>query len=195
MIKSSYISYFLSLIKTKSYADEVVEKIDELKESLYNKRIDLDKKMGQLFSFELKEKIMALSWEEQVNLHNPDSFGAFLSKLRTLVKNMPVVKVSIPVRQTEDIVNEIHAWFIANFGKNVVIDLSFDPNLIAGIQLDFDGSKKDFSLIKKLEEKFKESDWKKFVTDVRQTRQVHIDENIQPERSNDRVMPTASLSA
>ena len=53
MIKSSYLSYLLSLIKTKTYAEEVINNLDELKDALYNRRVDLDKRMGELFSFEM----------------------------------------------------------------------------------------------------------------------------------------------
>ncbi len=150
MIKSSYLSYFLSLIKTKSYADEVVDHMDELKDSLYNKRIDLDKKMSQLFSFEMKEKIMAYSWQEQINLNDPESFGKFLLELRSYVKNMPVVKISIAFEPTDEMVKDISGWFIENYGKNVLVDLCFDKDLIAGAVIEFNQEIKDFSLKKKL---------------------------------------------
>src|SRR3989344_9517789 len=167
MIKSSYLSYLLSLIKTKLHADEIIEKIDELKDSLYNKRIDLDKKMGELFSFELKEKIKAYSWAEQVNLNDPESFGKFLSNLRSHIKNMPVVTIKIAFEPDEEIVKETSSWFMENFGKNVLIDLIFDKSLIAGAIVTFNEISKDFSLKKKLEERYKEGDWQKFVEQVR----------------------------
>src|SRR3989344_7766894 len=130
MIKSSYLSYLLSLIKTKPYADEILLRIDELKESLYNKRIDLDKKMSELFSFEMKEKIKAYSWQEQINLNDPVSFGKFLSNLRTFIKSMPVVTMKIAFEPDEEIVKEISAWFVENYGKSVLVDLMFDKSLI-----------------------------------------------------------------
>lgn len=167
MIKSSYLSYLLSLIKTKRYADEVIDKIDELKESLYNKRVDLDKKMGELFSFELKEKIKAFSWAEQVNLNDPESFGKFLSNLRSHIKSMPVVTIKIAFEPDEEIVKEVSSWFIENYGKNVLIDLIFDKSLIGGAIVVFNEVSKDLTLKKKLEEKYKEGDWKKFVEQVR----------------------------
>src|SRR3989344_5538200 len=67
MIKSSYLSYLLSLIKTKTYAEEVINNLDELKDALYNRRVDLDKRMGELFSFEMKEKIKAEDWKMFIN--------------------------------------------------------------------------------------------------------------------------------
>ena len=167
MIKSTYLSYLLALIKTKSYADEVIEKIDELKESLYNKRIDLDKKMGELFSFELKEKIKAYSWQEQVNLNDPVSFGKFLSNLRGHIKNMPVVTVKIAFNPDEEIVKEISAWFVESYGKDILIDLQRDSGLIGGTVIEFNQQSLDFSLKKKLEEKYKPEDWRNFINQVR----------------------------
>ena len=168
MIKSSYLSYLLSLIKTKQYADEVSEKIDELKESLYNKRIDLDKKMSELFSYELKEKIKSYSWQEQINLNDPESFGKFLSNLRALIKNMPSVTIHIAFKPNAEIVNEVSAWFIENYGKNVQLDFIYDKSLIAGPVIVFNQISKDFSLKKRLDERYKEDDWKKFVARVRE---------------------------
>ena len=167
MIKSSYLSYFLSLIKTKDYADEVISRIDELKDSLYNRRIDLDKKMSELFSFEMKEKIKAYSWQEQINLNDPESFSKFLSSLRAHIKNMPVVTIRIAFNPNEEIVNEATSWFVENYGKNVQLDFVFDKNLIAGAVIIFNQQSKDFSLKKRIEEKYKEDDWKSFIQQVR----------------------------
>ena len=167
MIKSSYLSYLLSLIKTKLHADEIIEKIDELKDSLYNKRIDLDKKMGELFSFELKEKIKSYSWAEQVNLNDPESFGKFLSNLRGHIKNMPIVTIKIAFEPNAEIVTEVSSWFVENFGKNVLVDLILDESLVAGAVIVFDESEKDFSLKKRIEEKYKPVDWKKITDQLR----------------------------
>jgi len=167
MIKSSYLSYLLFLIKTKQYADEVLVRIDELKESLYNKRIDLDKKMSELFSFELKEKIKAYSWQEQINLNDPVSFGKFLSDLRGHIKSMPVVTIKIAFDPDEETVKEISDWFVENYGKNVLVELVSDKSLIAGAIVVFNQSSKDFSLKKRLEEKYKPEDWKNFIAQVR----------------------------
>lgn len=167
MIKSSYLSYFLFLIKTKQYADEVIEKIDELKGSLYNKRIDLDKKMSELFSFEMKDKIKSYSWQEQINLNDPESFGKFLTTLREHIKNMPVVTIHIAFEPNDGIVKEVSEWFVEGFGKNILIDLQLDRSLIGGAKIIFNASEKDFSLRKRLEEKYKPEDWRKFIRQVR----------------------------
>ena len=175
MINSTYLSYLLALIKTKAYADEIIEKIDELKESLYNKRIDLDKKMGELFSYELKEKIKAYSWQEQVNLNDPISFGKFLTNLRGHIKNMPVVTVKIAFNPDEEIVKEITAWFVENYGKDILVDLQSDPGLVGGTVVVFNQQSLDFSLKKKLEEKYKIEDWQNFIDQVRNKPEISTD--------------------
>ena len=172
MNKSSYLSYLLNLIKTKAYANEIIQNIDELKDSLYNKRVDLDKKMSELFSFELKEKIKAYSWQEQVNLNDPESFGKFLLNLRNHIKNMPVVTVKISFSPDEEIVKEISNWFIENYGKNVLIELIYDNAIIAGAIVGFNQTEKDYSLKKKIEEKYKSEDWKMFINQVRKSKQI-----------------------
>ncbi len=167
MIKSSYLFYFLSLIKTKDTADEVMEKIDKLKESLYNKRVDLDKKMAELFTFEMKEKMKAYSLQEQVNLNDPESFGVFLSNLRGHIKNLAVVMVSIPFLKTDEIVSEISAWFVENFGKVVLIDLNVNTELVAGAVISFNGRELDFSLKKRIDQRYTPKNWDIFVDRVR----------------------------
>ncbi|OGK25199.1 hypothetical protein A3A46_01745 [Candidatus Roizmanbacteria bacterium RIFCSPLOWO2_01_FULL_37_13] len=167
MNKSTYLSYLLALIKTKAYAEEVIEKIDELKESLYNKRIDLDKKMNELFSFEMKEKIRSYSWQEQVNLNDPESFGKFLLNLRSHIKNMPIVTFRIAFKPNGEIVDEVSGWFVENYGKNILLDFVYDKSLIGGAVIIFNQKSRDFSLKKRLEERYKVEDWEKFVTRVR----------------------------
>ncbi len=167
MIKSSYLVYIHSIIKTKTAAEKIIESIDELKASLYNKRIDLDKKMGELFSHEMKEKIKAYSVQEQINLIDPESFGKFLTDLRNNIKNMPVVYLSIACETTDDMVKEISNWFVEHYGTQVLVDLKCDKSLIAGAVITFDGKEKDFSLKKKLSERYKPEDWKNMIDQVR----------------------------
>ena len=178
MNKSTYLSYLLALIKTKAYADEVIEKIDELKESLYNKRVDLDKKMAELFSFELKEKIKAYSWHEQVNLNDPESFGKFLINLRSHIKNMPVVTVKIAFNPDEEIVTEITRWFVENYGKNILVEIKYDSSLIAGAIIIFNKLEKDFSLKKKINEKYGPEEWAKFTAQIRKPKSVQDESEI-----------------
>ncbi|OGK24891.1 hypothetical protein A2954_03450 [Candidatus Roizmanbacteria bacterium RIFCSPLOWO2_01_FULL_37_12] len=172
MIKSSYLSYLLSLIKTKTYAEEVINNLDELKDALYNRRVDLDKRMGELFSFEMKEKIKSYSWQEQVNLNDPESFGKFLTDLRGHIKKMSVVTIKIAFSPDGEIINEVSGWFVENYGKNVLIDLVYDENIIAGAVIKFNETEKDFSLKKKIDEKYKAEDWKMFINQVRKSKQI-----------------------
>lgn len=153
MIKSSYLPYFLSLIKTKKHSDEVISKLEELKGYLYNKRIDLGKKMSEIFSYELKEKIMALSWQEQINLNDPDSFGAFLESLQNYVKHMPVVKITLAFEPNDKIVEEICAWFVEQYGKNVIVDVSLDSSIVAGAIIGFNAKERDYSLRTRIDNK------------------------------------------
>ncbi|OGK47644.1 hypothetical protein A2963_02760 [Candidatus Roizmanbacteria bacterium RIFCSPLOWO2_01_FULL_40_13] len=176
MNKSTYLSYLLSLIKTKSYADEIIEKIDELKGSLYNRRVNLDKKMSELFSYELKEKIKAYSWQEQINLNDPESFGRFLTDLRNHIKSMPVISIKIAFYPDEEIVRETVSWFVENYGKNVVVDLIQDQDLVAGAVITFNDQQLDFSLKKKIGEKYKEEDWKRLADQVRSKDKINTPE-------------------
>ena len=176
MNKSTYLSYLLSLINTKSYADEIIEKIDELKGSLYNRRVNLDKKMSELFSYELKEKIKAYSWQEQINLNDPESFGRFLTDLRNHIKSMPVISIKIAFYPDEEIVRETVSWFVENYGKNVVVDLIQDQDLVAGAVITFNDQQLDFSLKKKIGEKYKEEDWKRLADQVRSKDKINTPE-------------------
>ena len=172
MIKSSYLFYFLSLIKTKKHAEEVIGKIDELKQSLYNKRVDLDKKMGELFSYEMKEKMKAYSLQQQVNLNDPDSFGKFLTELRSYIKNLPVVTVVVASEQNEGLVDEASNWFMEAFGKNVLLDIQVGPALIGGAKIIFNDKEKDFSLLKKLNDMYSPEDLEKMIHEIRRGKQI-----------------------
>ena len=80
---------------------------------------------------------------------------------------MPVVTIRIAFNPNEEIVNEATSWFVENYGKNVQLDFVFDKNLIAGAVIIFNQQSKDFSLKKRIEEKYKEDDWKSFIQQVR----------------------------
>src|SRR3989338_4031753 len=161
-----------SLEKAKEHAEEVIGKIDELKQSLYNKRVDLDKKMGELFSYEMKEKMKAYSLQQQVNLNDPDSFGKFLTELRSYIKNLPVVTVVVASEQNEGLVDEASNWFMEAFGKNVLLDIQVDPALIGGAKIIFNDKEKDFSLLKKLNDMYSPEDLEKMIHEIRRGKQI-----------------------
>lgn len=170
MTVPSHLFNLLAHIKTKAYAEEVVRKLDELSNSLFNKRVNLDQKTSELFSFELKEKILAYFAQEQANLNDPMSFGKFLDKLREYIKNLPIVSISVPIEPNDELAREVSSWFINHFGKNVLIDLVLDKTLVAGTIISFNGVQKDFSMRKELDEKFSEEDWRRLVAKIRQVR-------------------------
>lgn len=139
-------SDILSTIRTKQELDLLSQEIDLLSASLY-------KDHGTSFETILEGSVRAKVSAEIKNAlrKNQTKKSEFLKGLSAELKKLKVLKLALAIEPTEKSIGKIFGWVEVNVGKGVVLDISFDKELIAGTIISYQGEYRDYSVKKTVE--------------------------------------------
>ena len=124
----------LAKIQTREDLDNLIEQIDALSVSLYKSKV----------AAALPEVIKA-EFEDSV-----DKQG-FLEKLREQLVGAVFLGMAVPVELSSDGIAKISLWAKKNIGRDVILDLAVDPDVLAGVKFSFNGKFKSYSLKEEFE--------------------------------------------
>ncbi len=130
----------LKKIYTRLEVDEVLSELNLLKVSL--------SKTDNSFDEALKNKV-------RLDLADTPKDVDQISQLIKQIESLKVVELALAIKPTQNFIEKILTFVETNFGPDIVLDLKFNPDLIAGAQVIYGGKYFDFSLKKSLEDYFK----------------------------------------
>ena len=130
----------LKKIYTRQEVDEILSELNLLKVSL--------SKTDNSFDEALKNKV-------RLDLADTPKDVDQISQLIKQIESLKVVELALAIKPTQNFIEKILTFVETNFGSDIVLDLKFNPDLIAGAQVIYGGKYFDFSLKKSLEDYFK----------------------------------------
>ena len=77
---------------------------------------------------------------------SPDAIRKFFQDLRDVVDKLPLLKLGIAFRPTEEMISRLHGWTQENIGLGVVLDISYDSSMLGGARIIFGGRYKEMTL-------------------------------------------------
>jgi hypothetical protein len=83
---------------------------------------------------------------------------SFLTRVEAEVNCWPQVRVTIALRPTERLIRRVHNWFMNEMGHVVIVAFDYEPSLLAGAIVEWDGRYRDYSLSCKMNNYFDRSD-------------------------------------
>lgn len=145
-------SEILSRVRTKREAEILAEEIAKLIESLYKTRDGTyEEVLGASVRAWVSEALTTLLAKEGVNKEET------LRDLKDKLEKVKVLKLELAFEPTEAAISKIHEWAKANAGENILLDLGYNPAILAGAIITYKGKYGDYSLRKKLDEEFRKN--------------------------------------
>jgi hypothetical protein len=145
------IDELLAHIKTVQEADEIVGEIEMLLESLYEKDADGFKSV-------LKHRIRY--WVADYlkrGLEKETDAEAYLKSLEKQIKGLEELNLTLAYEPTEDALERFSSYVKQNIGSHVLLRISYDPNIIGGAIVIYEGEYRDFSFKRIFESQFETS--------------------------------------
>lgn len=84
---------------------------------------------------------------------NKDNLTQNLSSLSSKINSTPILTVYLPIDVSDEVLDQIGNKVRQNFGANLLLDVKYNPILIAGCALSWKGIYKDYSLHSKIAER------------------------------------------
>lgn len=137
------VTYFC---KTKAQALDFSTRLTAVIGQLYENNFNLEQALSDAFGIQKKEKFMKLFRENNVNTEKVDALKAFLLKMQDTVSKLPVLELTIAFEPKEKILQAITDWYALTTKKQILLNISIDPELIAGAKINFKGRYLDASL-------------------------------------------------
>ncbi|OGM27974.1 hypothetical protein A2962_03575 [Candidatus Woesebacteria bacterium RIFCSPLOWO2_01_FULL_39_61] len=128
-------------IKTSEEKDKLMEEIDILLNSLFQNK-------GEAFSILLKTGVRAwLSEYIRAELAKDEANPfEYLKKIKEELNSFKALKLTLAFEPTESNIEKFSYAVKKYLGEKVVIEFSYNPTLIAGCTLTYEGKYRDFSM-------------------------------------------------
>jgi len=138
-----------SFFVTKSQANDFSKGISNIIDEMYEVNFNLENAFALEFGIDKRDRFMELLHE---NSHKNLSLKDYLTSFIEQIKILPELDITIAYEANTETLKSISQWFIINYGRQVLINIKIDRNLIAGAVININGRYKDFSFRNNLNE-------------------------------------------
>lgn len=132
--------------KTKAQATDFIMRLNGITEMIFQTHFDLEKVFMDEFGIQKKDHFMKLLRENQIHTGTKSDLKAFMTTIVEQVSKFPVLSLTVAIEPKEATLRAISEWFILNTHKQVLFDITVDPQIIAGATLNYNGKYKDYSI-------------------------------------------------
>lgn len=144
------ISNIFETIYTKEQLMYFVSELTSFGSSLYNAKNNTDGCLKQSFSVSDKELLLRLMKINAVSITNHLAVAAFIEQLKETLNSVPLMQLTLSFNPSENQVQTFSSWISTNCQKQVLLDIAYDPRIIGGAIIAFNGKYANYSLQKKL---------------------------------------------
>jgi F0F1-type ATP synthase delta subunit len=141
-------------IHTVTESWDLMHQIDNLSQSLFNTKMTFKEKIDLYLEFSIKNNLLMLLEKSGVDMEDANAVEKFLADLKGRIKDIPVFEFEIAYEPNSTTVKHIAEWIYFNLKQNVLIDVKVNTDIVGGAIIGFNGKMGDFSLRKRIEEKY-----------------------------------------
>ena len=138
--------YLAELLQTKLEAQEFIEQIEQLLNSLYNIKTPINEKIDTVFSSQKKKVLEQIIKKYGIDSKSLKSFEINMKSLIDVIKKIQTISLTLAVEPDEKIINKITAWLKTNVDYPLILDLSRKQSTIAGAIIGLNGKYYDHTL-------------------------------------------------
>lgn len=150
-------NYFQNLIKEIITKEDLILFFEEIKivENFIFKefKIPLSEKVKGKVREEFRKELKKLEDEGAIS-KSPDQQFSFFEELKKELQKIPQVKLEIAFEPSQNFLLKIKGWFKERNNQEIILDITKNPEIVAGAIIEYQGKYIDLSLVKKLNELF-----------------------------------------
>ena len=142
---------FAKKIVTKEDLIFFLEEINLVKGLIFkNINIPLSKRVKENISEDFRKELEELE-KKKIISKNPEENRIFFENFRKYLQNLPEVKIEMAFQPKKKFVNKIFLWLEKETNQKVILDLIFNPEIVGGAIIEYQGKQINFSLAKKID--------------------------------------------
>lgn len=141
-----------SFINTKKEATEIIILFENLSSQIFIENFDLEEFLTENTPAILAKDILSAISENKINVNDRKALQEFFINAIKEIKNLPTVHMILAFEPKIDLIKQIQEWFYENLKKIVILDISVDPEIIAGSIISYQGLANEYTLANKIEQ-------------------------------------------
>ncbi len=132
--------------KTKAQANDFFIRLSNISQKMYQTDFNLEKELIEQFGIQKKEAFFTLLRNSNTTTTSPVALKAFIATILQKISTLQVLNMTLAFQPNEDTLKALSDWFLLNTNKQVLFNISVDPNLIAGASIYYNSKYWDFSI-------------------------------------------------
>lgn len=142
---------------TRAQANDFLVRLSNCSEEIYKNDFNFEKSLTDNFGLEKKDKLVSFLRNNNINTTSATDIKNFLDKLQEQITKLPMLSLTLAFEPNEETLNLINEWFAINTKKQFIFDITINPNLLAGVAINFNGKYLDYSVNKKFDKVLKDA--------------------------------------
>jgi hypothetical protein len=148
-LKEMY-SEIIKRLRTKEETYQILDEVDLLLKTIYQNTSKYDDIIINDIRKWVKDMITSEIEKEKIDKEE------YLKGLKEVINKLKVLDLTISFDPSSSTVNHISSWVRQNLGETVIINFIYDPKIIAGATISYNGRYIDLSLLAKFNQSFEE---------------------------------------
>lgn len=131
--------------KTKAQATDFAMRLAPISAKIYETNFNLDQALMDEFGLQKKDKFLSLLHANKINTEKTSDLKAFFSKIQDHINKLPVLSMTVAFEPKEKTLAAIAEWFMLNLKKQMLFEITVEPDVIAGAKINYKGKFLDAS--------------------------------------------------
>jgi len=145
---------FAKKIVTKEDLLFLQEEINLVQESIFkNINIPLSERVKKKISEDFRKELEKLE-KKKIISKNPEDNRIFFENFKKHLQNLPQIKIVIAFQPKKEFINKISLWLKKEINQKVILDLTFNSEIVGGALIEYQGRQINLSLTKEIDKLF-----------------------------------------
>lgn len=145
-------SLLLTELVTTHDVDTLAQGITRMQDLLFTTRGTNLEKIAQAFGEGEKHGISQLIEAAHLTEAEPVVLKHWFTELDLEIKTLPVLTMAVAIELPYKTLKQINNWLVQALNRKVILEVTVDKNILAGVAIYHKGSYRDYSLRRKLED-------------------------------------------
>ncbi len=145
---------FAKKIVTKEDLLFLLEEINLVQESIFkNINIPLSERVKGNIEEDFRKELEELE-KKKIISKNPEDNRIFFENFEKHLQNLPQIKIVIAFQPKKEFINKISLWLEKEINQKVILDFNFNPEIVGGALIEYQGRQINLSLAKEIDKLF-----------------------------------------
>jgi hypothetical protein len=140
-----------AFFQTKAQAADFSSRLATLSEKIYETNFNLEKSVMEQFGLKKKDAFMTMLRDQNVAVETNTVLKQFLTDLQKDIAGLPVLSLTLAFEPKDKTLKALSEWFVLNIKRQIILEITVDPQQIAGASISFNGKDVDFSIRSKFD--------------------------------------------